>query len=79
MHLNTYTGWAKKRGHRPMTTILSILSIVSTANLPRNLLVIKFLKSVKHRQSYGYESVAPFLAHPVYIYNTRLLRFLRLL
>ena len=36
-----------------------------TANLPRNLPVRKCLKSVKIWQNYGYESVAPFLAHPV--------------
>jgi len=36
-----------------------------TANLPRNLPVQKFCKSVKIWQNYGHESVAPFLAHPV--------------
>ena len=37
-----------------------------TANLPGNLLVKNFLKSIKNWQNYGHESVAPlFLAHPV--------------
>jgi len=31
-----------------------------TANLPRNLLVKKVLKSVKNWQNYGHESVTPF-------------------
>jgi len=42
-----------------------IFDIHLTANLPRNLPVEKFLKSVKNWQNYGHESVAPFLAHPV--------------
>ena len=43
-----------------------IFDIYLTANLQRNLPVKKFLKSVKNWQNYGHESVAPFLAHPVY-------------
>ena len=38
-----------------------------TANLPRNLPVIKILKSVKNRQNYGQESVAPFFWPTLYI------------
>ena len=35
-----------------------------TANLPKNLPMKKFLKSVKIWQNYGYESVAPFFGPP---------------
>jgi len=35
-----------------------------TANLSRNLAVKKILKSVKNRQNYGHECVAPFLGPP---------------
>ena len=43
-----------------------IFDMYVTANLPGNLRVKKFLKSVKNWQNYGYESVATFfLPHPV--------------
>ena len=42
-----------------------IFDIRLTANLPRNLPVKKFLKSVNNWQNYGHDSMAPFLAHPV--------------
>jgi len=41
-----------------------IFNIRLTANLPRNLQVKKFLKSVKIWQNYGHESVAPFFGLP---------------
>ena len=37
-----------------------------TANIPRNLSVKTIFKSVKIWQNYGDESVAHFLAHPIY-------------
>ena len=43
-----------------------IFNIRLTTNLPRNLLVKNFFQSVKIRQNYGRESVAPLsVAHPV--------------
>jgi len=43
-----------------------IISSHLIANVPRNLPVKKILKSVKNRQNYGHESVAPlFPVHPV--------------
>ena len=43
-----------------------IFNMHLTANLPRNVSVKNFDKSVKIWQNYGHESVAPFfLAHPV--------------
>jgi len=42
-----------------------IFNMHLTANLPRKLPVKKFCTSVKIWYNYGYESVAPFLAHPV--------------
>jgi len=48
-----------------------IFNIHLTANLPRNLPVRAFLKSVKIWLNYGHESVAPlFLAHPVHAHVT---------
>jgi len=41
-----------------------IFDIRLTANLPRNLAVKKFLKSVKNSHNYGHESVAPFFGPP---------------
>jgi len=41
-----------------------IFNMRLTANLPRNLLVKKFCKSVKIWQNYGRESVAPFFGPP---------------
>ena len=41
-----------------------IFDISLTANLPRNLPVKKFIKSVKNWQNYGHESAAPFFADP---------------
>jgi len=41
-----------------------IVDIRLTANLPRNLPVKFFLKSVKNSQNYGHVSVAPFFGPP---------------
>ena len=41
-----------------------IFNILLTANLPRNLPVKIFFKSVKNLQNYGHESVAPFFSPP---------------
>ena len=43
-----------------------IFNMHLTENLPRNLPVEKFCKSVKIWQNYGHESWPRFLAHPVY-------------
>jgi len=48
------------------------ISIRLTANLPRNLLVKKILKSVKIWQNYGHESVPPFFWPTLYaVYLTK--------
>jgi len=48
--------------------VRGMFSINLTVNLLRNLRVKKSCKSVKIWQNYGHESVAPFLAHPVYAF-----------
>ena len=46
-----------------------IFNMHLTADLPRNLPVKKFSKSVKISQNYGHESVAQFFASTLYIYT----------
>jgi len=46
-----------------------IFNVRLTKNFPKNLPVKTMFKSVKNLQNYGHESVAPFLAHPVYNIN----------
>jgi len=67
MHLanSSYTGWAKKRGHRLMIIILSNLNRFTIFFSLEDRPVKKNCKSVKICQNYGHESVARFLAHPV--------------
>ena len=45
-----------------------IFNMHLTANLPRNLSVKKFCKSVKIWQNYGHESVAPFFGPPCMLF-----------